>query len=81
MTANAHIKEVMTASCQWIAPTATIAEAAKKMKQDDIGFLPVGENDKLIGTITDRDIAIKCVAAGQDPATTKVSACMNKKLF
>jgi CBS domain-containing protein len=40
----------------------TLQEAAKKMREQDFGFLPIGENDRLIGTITDRDIVIRGVA-------------------
>lgn len=78
---NRHIKDVMTSSCQWISPEASIQDAAKIMKDQDIGFLPVGENDKLIGTITDRDIAIKTAAAGQSPAAAKVRDIMTAKLY
>lgn len=78
---NAQVKDLMTTQCQWIAPDASLQDAAEMMKAQDIGFLPVGENDKLIGTITDRDIAIKAVASGKNPATTKVRDCMTQKLY
>jgi CBS domain-containing protein len=74
------IKDVMSASPCFILGTATIQEAAQKMKQLDCGFLPVGENDKLIGTITDRDIATRATAEGL-PVTTKVSEVMTKKVL
>jgi len=57
-----QIKDVMTQNCDWIAPETTLAEAAQMMKDKDVGFLPVGENDKLIGTVTDRDIVLRAVA-------------------
>jgi CBS domain-containing protein len=75
------IKDVMSPTFQWIAPDASVQDAAKMMKSKDIGFLPVAENDKMIGTITDRDIAIKAVAAGKDAASTNVKDCMNTKLY
>lgn len=78
---NAQVKNIMSPSCQWVAPEATIQDAAKMMKDHDIGFLPVGKDDKLIGTITDRDIVLKCVLAGSSPSTAMVKDCMNSKLY
>lgn len=63
-----QIKDVMTPQCEWIAPDASLEQAAQAMKNNDCGFIPVGENDKLIGAVTDRDIAIRAVAEGQGPA-------------
>jgi CBS domain-containing protein len=51
------------------------------MRDHDIGFLPVGENDRLIGTLTDRDIVIRVVASRKDPVDVPVSEAMSKKLF
>lgn len=75
------IKDVMTKKCEWIGPDASVAEAAKLMKNFDCGFLPVGENDKMIGMITDRDIAIRAVAEGKDPKATKAREIMTKKTY
>jgi CBS domain-containing protein len=77
----AKIKDVMTPSCEWIAPDATLAEAAKIMQKKDIGFLPVGENDRLIGMVTDRDIVIRALAKAKDPAKTQVREAMTPKTF
>jgi len=63
-----QIKDVMTPQCEWIAPDATLQEAAQLMKNQDIGFMPVGENDRLIGAITDRDIVTRAVYAGANPS-------------
>jgi CBS domain-containing protein len=63
----------MTQGCECIGPDATIQEAAQKMRDLGVGPLPVcGENDRLIGMITDRDITIRAVAEGEDPC----SACV-----
>ncbi|MCM2253884.1 MAG: CBS domain-containing protein [Ramlibacter sp.] len=59
------IKDVMSRDVQVISPDATIAEAAQCMRDGDFGMMPVGENDRMIGTISDRDIAIRAVAQGQ----------------
>jgi CBS domain-containing protein len=75
------VKDIMTKGCEWIAPDAPIKQAAKIMKNKDIGFLPVGENDRMIGMITDRDIVIRAVAAGKDPAKAQVRDVMTAKTF
>jgi CBS domain-containing protein len=49
-----------------------VAYAAKMMKDEDVGFAPIVEGDRLVGTVTDRDIAVKVVAEGKDPQTTLV---------
>jgi CBS domain-containing protein len=53
----------------WVEPDTSIQELARKMRDEDIGSIPIGENDKLVGMVTDRDIAIKGVADGRDPAS------------
>jgi CBS domain-containing protein len=64
------ISEVMTRDVCIVAPDQTIREAATQMADADIGSLPVGENDRLVGMITDRDIVLRAVAEGRDPGTT-----------
>lgn len=78
-----QIKDIMTPNCEWGARNMTVAEAAQVMKNNDIGFLPVGctEQDKLVGTITDRDITTQCVAGGKDPNTTTINDIMTEKLY
>jgi CBS domain-containing protein len=71
------VKEVMSTDVQVISPDATLAEAAKAMLKGDFGLLPVGENDRMIGTLSDRDIAIRGVADGKGP-DTKVRAVMSE---
>ena len=60
------IKDLMTPDVQVIGPDATIAEAARFMRDGDFGMMPVGENDRMIGVISDRDIAVRAVAEGLD---------------
>jgi len=64
------IREVMTTDVEIADPNESIQEAARKMASADVGSLPVGENDRLIGMITDRDIVIRAVAEGKDASTT-----------
>ncbi|HVE21188.1 MAG TPA: CBS domain-containing protein [Acidocella sp.] len=68
----------MTSHAEWIAPTLSITEAARKLRDHKIGCLPVGENDRLVGILTDRDIVCRAVAGGADLATTKAADVMTK---
>ncbi len=74
-----QIKDVMSPNCSWVAPNCDISEAAQMMKDQDIGFLPVGENDKLVGTITDRDIVLRAVAKSSQAA--QVRDVMTEQLY
>jgi CBS domain-containing protein len=60
------IKDLMSRDVQVISPDATIAEAARCMRDGDFGMMPVGENDRMVGAISDRDIAVRAVAEGRD---------------
>jgi CBS domain-containing protein len=64
-----QIGEAMTNDVRTINPARSIREAARLMAQIDCGVLPVGENDRLVGMITDRDIAVRAVAEGKSPDT------------
>jgi len=66
------IREVMTPSPETVESGNTAVDAAKRMKQTDAGMIPVVQNGKLVGTVTDRDIAVRVVAEGKDPQTTTV---------
>ena len=72
-----QLKDLMSRDVKVISPDMTIGEAAKKMRDGDFGMMPVGENDRMIGTISDRDIAIRAVAEGKD-AGTKVRDVMTE---
>ena len=60
-----QVHSCMSEDVRICAPDHSIREAAKAMKDTDAGFLPVGENDRLVGMITDRDIAVRAVADGK----------------
>src|SRR5262245_58888971 len=64
-----RVSEAMTREVRIASPAQTIRDVAKMMAEIDAGALPVGENDRLIGMITDRDIAIRAVAKGKGPET------------
>ena len=63
------LKDLMSRDVKVINPDMTIRDAARKMRDGDFGMMPVGEDDRLIGTISDRDIAIRAVAEGKDAGT------------
>lgn len=68
-------REIMTGSAECVGENETLADAARKMLQLDIGSLPIcGEDKRLKGMVTDRDIVIKCIAQGQDPSSTRAGA-------
>lgn len=75
------VKEVMTPKAEWVAPGTTLLEAAKRMRDKDIGSLLVGEHDKIIGMVTDRDIACRGVAQNLNPANTPVRKVMSERIF
>ena len=70
----------MTRNVQLVSPDQTIREAAQLMAEIDAGSLPVGENDRLVGMITDRDIAIRAVAEGKSP-DTKIREVMTQEML
>jgi CBS domain-containing protein len=63
------VREAMTPDVRLVNPQQTIREAARLMAECDIGALPVGADDRLVGVITDRDIAVRAVADGRGPDT------------
>jgi CBS domain-containing protein len=68
------VREIMTGEVTCVAETDTVADAAAKLRDLSVGALPIcGEDDRLKGVITDRDIAVQVVAEGLDPASTTVS--------
>jgi len=74
------VREAMTGEVRLTAPHRTIREAAEMMADQDIGALPVGENDRLVGMITDRDIAVRAVARGFGP-DTKIREVMSPEVM
>jgi CBS domain-containing protein len=64
-----NVNSCMSTDVRLASPHETIRDAARTMKEIDAGILPVGENDRLVGMITDRDIAVRAVAEGKGPDT------------
>ena len=75
-----RINECMTREVRIVDPDETLEQAARAMAEIDAGVLPVGENDRLIGIITDRDIAIRGAGKGRAPAT-KVRDVMSDEVL
>jgi CBS domain-containing protein len=75
-----RIRECMSEDVVIAAPTQTIRDAARMMRNIDAGFIPVGENDRLVGMITDRDIAVRGIADGRGPETA-IRDVMSKEVL
>jgi CBS domain-containing protein len=76
-----HVNKVMTTGIRIAEPDEDIPHAAKKMRSQNIGALPVMENGKLIGMVTDRDIVIRAVGANKDTEEMKVREIMSDECF
>jgi CBS domain-containing protein len=74
------IKDVMTSNPCSIDAKKSVAYAAKMMREEDVGLAPIVEGDKLIGMLTDRDIAIRVVAEGRNPEQVKVADVASKQV-
>jgi CBS domain-containing protein len=74
------IREVMTSEVKACEPTATVVDAAKLMAQQDVGPIPVVEDGRLVGIVTDRDIVVNAVAKGTDVNTATVGDIASRDL-
>jgi CBS domain-containing protein len=75
-----QLKQIMTTDFHAIPHNATIQEAAKMMRKHNIGLLPVTEDGRMIGTVTDRDITVRAVSEGGDTGRIPVSKAMTASL-
>jgi CBS domain-containing protein len=75
-----QIRELMTVRPRTVKAGDSIVEAAKLMKGEDSGIAPIVDGDRLVGVLTDRDIAIRVVAEGRDPRETKVEEIASQSL-
>jgi CBS domain-containing protein len=77
-----QVKDVMTSDVECVSPDTTLREAAQKMNELDVGPLPIcGDDDRLAGIVTDRDITVRAVAAGLDPSTAQVRDIMTPNII
>jgi CBS domain-containing protein len=75
------IREIMTETVELVDPDTALCDAAQRMRDVSIGFLPVGVDDRLVGTLTDRDITVRAVADGLDPKVARVREAMSRTLI
>ena len=75
-----QIREIMSPEVKLVSPDDSLQWAAQLMEEIDSGALPVGENDRLVGMLTDRDIAIRAVAKGKRPDRCKVRDVMSSEV-
>jgi len=72
------VKNSMHKGAHWVSPETPVTTLAQMMREQDIGAIPVGENDRLIGMVTDRDIALRAVADGKDISRLTARNVMTK---
>ena len=75
-----QIREVMSRDVKLASPNDTVQQAAEMMAEIDAGSLPVGEGDRIVGIVTDRDIALRAVARGKSPAECRVRDIMSAEI-
>lgn len=75
------VSEAMHAGVEWVIPDTSIADVAKIMREHNVGAVPVGENDRLIGMVTDRDIALRGLANGRDPDSLTARDVMSEPII
>ncbi len=75
---STKLRDIMSHDVHSVSPDDSLQDAAKQMRSHDVGFLPVVDGPKLVGAVTDRDIAIHAVAEGKDPKKTKVKDVASK---
>jgi CBS domain-containing protein len=76
-----QVRQVMTNQVTWVAPDTHIPEVARKMRDEDFGAMPVAEQDRLIGMVTDRDIVVRCVAQDVDVRSATARQVMSPKVL
>ena len=77
---NMQLNRIMTVYVEAIAPKRSIQEAAEQMRSLDVGVLPVCDGDRLVGILTDRDLAVRAVADGRDPKSTPIEEIMTRQV-
>jgi CBS domain-containing protein len=72
------VSKMMHKGVKWVSPDTTVKALASKMRRFDVGAIPIGENDRLIGMVTDRDIVVRAIANGKDISKLKARNIMTK---
>jgi len=76
-----NVAQIMTTNVELTDPGTSLSDAARRMRDEDVGALPVGEDDRLVGMVTDRDIAVRGVAEGKEPGSCSVREVMSGGVF
>ena len=71
-----RVRDIMTAGVESVTPEMDLVMVARRMKELNVGSVPVVEGDRLVGIVTDRDIVIRAVAEGQNPQSVQVRSCL-----
>ena len=74
------VKDIMHRGVAWVGPETSVVEIAQKMRDDDIGAVPIGENDRLVGMVTDRDIVCRGLAGSKDCRQLTARDVMSKPI-
>ncbi len=80
MANQRHVRDVMTPNPYTVSESDALREAARIMKEQDTGVVPVVSGKKIIGMVTDRDIVVRCIAEGKNPLDARVSDAMSKSV-
>ena len=75
------IKDIMTKNVEIVLPTALLTEVAQKMQKRDCGCVLVIKEDRIVGIVTDRDLALRCIAQSHDPAGTTAETVMSSEIL
>lgn len=75
------VKKIMTKNPKTVPPNTYLSKVVEEMKKLDCGFIPIAQNGKIIGVITDRDITLRAISSGKDPKNTLVKDIMTPKAF
>jgi CBS domain-containing protein len=75
-----QLKDIMTRTVETIHPEASLQEAAAKLRELNVGSLPVVENGRVVGVVTDRDITVRSTAKGDNPLLAKVREAMTEEV-
>ncbi len=77
---GASVRDTMTSNPRTIETSTPVAEAARLMSSEDVGSVPIVEGERLVGMLTDRDIAVRVVAEGKDPQSTTVGEVASRDI-
>lgn len=74
------VRNVMSSDVKWVAPNTSLVEVAKMMQTYDVGSVPVCDNNKVVGIVTDRDIVLRAIANGKNVGTVPASEIMSTQV-